>query len=212
MTSRSPDFDKRQDHWDAAYMVRGIESVSWFQEEPRISLELFDVLGIKTHAAVIDIGGGASPLVDRLLRRGYKDLTVLDVSRAALEAARLKLPADAPVTWIHQDLLAWQPDRQYDVWHDRAVFHFLVDPGDQALYRKLLQSALTPDGVVVLATFAPDGPEYCSGLPVGRYSASSLAAVLGQTFTIVEERREIHTTPAGVRQPFTWIAARVASA
>jgi 2-polyprenyl-3-methyl-5-hydroxy-6-metoxy-1,4-benzoquinol methylase len=208
VTSRSDRVVARREHWDAAYVDRGAEGVSWFQKEPRFSLELFDALGITSSTAVIDIGGGASRLVDRLVQRGYEDLTVLDLSDAALEAAQRRLPAGAAVRWIHQDLLTWKPDRRWDVWHDRAVFHFLVDPDDQDRYLRLLRSVISPDGAVVIATFASDGPDYCSGLPVARYSADRLAALLGETFAVVEERREIHTTPAGVRQPFTWIAAR----
>lgn len=208
MSSRPRELFERQAHWDAAYVTRGADGVSWFQRDPRISLELFESLGVTTSAAVIDVGGGASVLVDQLVGRGYEDLTVLDVSRAALQVAQRRLPVDAPVTWIHHDLLTWEPERNYDVWHDRAVFHFLVDPVEQDRYMRLLRSVLSAEGAVVLAAFAADGPDHCSGLPVVRFSAADLAAALGETFTVVEDRREIHTTPAGAHQPFTWLAAR----
>ena len=184
------------------------DSVSWYQTEPVISLELVDLLGISTEAGVIDVGGGASVLVDALLHRGYADLTVLDISEAALQASQERGGGDAPaVEWIAHDLLTWEPTRRYDLWHDRAVFHFLS--GDEVgVYRDLLRRALAAPGYVVMATFAPDGPEWCSGLPVTRYGADQLMEVLGAEFMLIDQRREVHTTPTGSIQPFTWIAAR----
>ena len=184
------------------------DSVSWYQAEPVISLELVDLLGISTEAGVIDVGGGASVLVDALLHRGYADLTVLDISEAALQASQERGGGDAPaVEWIAHDLLTWEPTRRYDLWHDRAVFHFLS--GDEVgVYRDLLRRALAAPGYVVMATFAPDGPEWCSGLPVTRYGADQLMEVLGAEFMLIDQRREVHTTPTGSIQPFTWIAAR----
>jgi trans-aconitate methyltransferase len=194
-------------HWDAAYGSRGARGVSWSEDEPRTSLQLIDALSVDRHAPVIDVGGGASRLVHRLIELGYDDLTVLDISSAALDASRDALPADAPVTWIHDDVLAWHPLRNYGLWHDRALFHFLVDPDERSSYLARLRAAVAPGGAVILATFAPDGPDHCSGLPVARYAASELAAVLPGGWRVVEERREVHVTPAGVSQPFTWIAA-----
>ena len=183
------------------------DTVSWYQTEPVVSLELVDLLGISAEAGVIDVGGGASVLVDALLLRGFTDLTVLDISEAALRASQERVGADAPVDWIAHDLLTWEPARRYDLWHDRAVFHFLS--GDVVgVYRDLLHRAVAPGGCVVMATFAPDGPEWCSGLPVTRYGADQLNETLGDEFKLVDHRREVHVTPSGATQPFTWIAAR----
>lgn len=201
------DSDERAAHWDSVYQRNWTDSVSWYQPEPVESLELVDVLGIAGDAGVIDVGGGASVLVDALLRRGFTDLTVLDISHAALQVSRDRVGTDAPVTWIAHDLLTWEPKRHYDLWHDRAVFHFLSG-AEVEVYRDLVHRSVARGGAVVMATFAPDGPEWCSGLPVTRYSANQLIAFLGGHFTVVDERREVHTTPGGVAQPFTWIAAR----
>jgi len=182
--------------------------VSWFQPTAVVSLDLFDRLAIPLDAPVIDIGGGTSPLVDGLLARGFSDLTVLDISVRALETVRERLGTGPSVALIHADLLEWKSERRYGVWHDRAVFHFLVDEQDRARYLRLLRSALSPGGFVILATFASDGPEYCSGLPVARYDASDLTRLLGTDFDTLEERREEHVTPAGALQTFTWLAAK----
>lgn len=182
--------------------------MSWFQTEPTMSWELTGLLGVDPAAAVIDVGGGASPFVDRLVAAGYDDVTVLDVSDAALRAAERRVGTAAGVTWLHADLLEWRPERRYDLWHDRAVFHFLTDPAERTAYRERLDEGTAAGAAVIVATFAEDGPEQCSGLPVARYSAEGLAAALGDRFRVVAERRELHRTPAGGVQPFTWIAAR----
>jgi len=171
------------------------------------SLALIDRLRAPKTSSIIDVGGGASLLVDELLARGYSALSVLDVSATALDVARRRLPDMAPVRWLCEDVTAWRPERQYALWHDRAVFHFLVDAAEQAAYLKLLRTAIQDDGAVVIATFATDGPERCSGLPVARYDAAGLERLL-EDFTVVESLREEHITPAGDTQPFTWIAAR----
>jgi hypothetical protein len=181
--------------------------VSWFQPVPAVSVELIERLDIARDVAVIDVGGGASLLVDALLDRGYGDLSVLDVSNAALEAVRTRLGPESAVMLLHEYLLTWKPDRRFGVWHDRAVFHFLVDPRDRETYLKTLRSALAPGGSVIMATFAEDGPEFCSGLPVARYSPADLAQLLGRDFKVVEQFHAEHVTPAGVSQPFTWVAA-----
>ena len=208
MADQIPDTGERVAHWESVYEGNRGDSVSWYQTEPVISLELVDLLGISTEPGVIDVGGGASVLVDALLHRGYADLTVLDISEAALQASQERGGGDAPaVEWIAHDLLTWEPTRRYDLWHDRAVFHFLS--GDEVgVYRDLLRRALAAPGYVVMATFAPDGPEWCSGLPVTRYGADQLMEVLGAEFMLIDQRREVHTTPTGSIQPFTWIAAR----
>jgi hypothetical protein len=198
-------------HWDTAYESRGTTGVSWFQPETTMSIELINHLGIPHDAAIIDVGGGASLLVDFLIQHGYGDLSVLDVSKAALAATSERIGAGAPVTFLNENLMTWRPARRFDVWHDRAVFHFLVDPSDRDAYLDLLRSALPPNGVVIMATFAPDGPKYCSGLPVASYSADELISLLGDRFEIVEMRGEQHTTPGGAVQPFTWVSARTSA-
>jgi trans-aconitate methyltransferase len=177
-----------------------------------MSLQLIDALRVPPTAAVIDVGGGASSLADRLVRRGYADVTVLDISRSALDASRGRLADPASVSCLHDDLLAWRPSRRYDLWHDRAVYHFLVDEKDRQTYARTLRNALAPGGFVILATFAPDGPSTCSGLPVVRYSEDALAQTLGATVGQFEVRREEHITPQGSMQPFTWIAGRLGTA
>ncbi|MGQ0841936.1 class I SAM-dependent methyltransferase [Actinokineospora sp.] len=158
---------------------------------------------------MIDIGGGASVLVDRLIERGHTDVTVLDVSTRAIGIARTRLAARAEqVRWVAADLLQWYPQRQFALWHDRAVFHFLTDPLDRARYQELATSAIRAGGHLVLATFAADGPDQCSGLPVARYSVENLAAAFSDGFATVSTRRENHTTPTGVTQAFTWLLMR----
>jgi SAM-dependent methyltransferase len=183
--------------------------VSWFQPVATVSTELVHRLGIPKHAAVIDVGGGASYFVDALAAKGFSDLTVLDVSLVALGAVRQRLGERPTVALVHADVLSWAPGRKFDLWHDRAVFHFLVDSSARERYLAKLHLALHGGGTVIVGTFAPDGPEYCSGLPVARYSGDELAEALGPDLEVVEEMREEHVTPAGVTQPFTWLAARL---
>jgi 2-polyprenyl-3-methyl-5-hydroxy-6-metoxy-1,4-benzoquinol methylase len=195
-------------HWDAAY-ARGPEAVSWFQEQAAVSLRLIDGLGLAAEAPVIDVGGGASPLAGALLDRGLRDITVLDISAHALSAARDRLgPRAAAVTWLQADLRTFTPARRYALWHDRAVLHFLTDPEDRRGYARCVADAVAPGGHAILATFALDGPERCSGLAVQRYDAAGLAALLGDRFDLVADEREQHRTPGGATQRFTWIVAR----
>jgi SAM-dependent methyltransferase len=201
---------ERARHWDSVYTrPQGASGPSWYQDTPRLSLELIDTLGVGKDAAVIDVGAGTSALVDHLLERGFVDLSVLDVSGAALDQARRRVGDAAPVEWLCQDLLDWQPARRFDLWHDRALFHFFVTPAARRAYLRTLHEALKTDGFVVLATFAPDGPEFCSGLPVARYSAGKLAQQIGAGFELIQTRREEHLTPTGVMQPYTWISGRM---
>jgi SAM-dependent methyltransferase len=197
-----------QAHWDRRYQDVGAESVSWYQERPTTSLELFEVLGVDSTRSVLDVGGGASRLVDFLVGGAYGDVAVLDLSGVALEVARARLGDPAGVEWVHHELTSWRPPRRWDVWHDRAVLHFLVAEEDRTAYRRVLREALSPGGAVVIGTFAEDGPSHCSGLPVRRHSRAELCAFLGDGFEVVEQRREVHRTPAGTEQPFNWIAAR----
>lgn len=189
------------------YADRAVDQVSWYQAEPTVSLELIGALAPGADVAVVDVGGGASVLVDRLVARGFPWVTVLDIAGGALDAGRARLGGRPPVDWVVADVLTWVPDRRYGLWHDRAVLHFLAGD-DIDRYMATLDRALGPSGSVVLGTFAPDGPTYCSGLPVTRYDVDGLAAVLGEGFEVVEARPEVHLTPSGAEQSFTWLAAR----
>jgi 2-polyprenyl-3-methyl-5-hydroxy-6-metoxy-1,4-benzoquinol methylase len=200
----------RRAHWDEVYTSRGETDVSWFQDNPALSLELIErarggrgtLIGA-SDIRIIDVGGGASRLADGLLTRGFRDLTVLDISATALDLAALRLGRRASeVQWITADVTEWQPSRRFDVWHDRAVFHFLVDPADRAAYVSRLKEALVPGGHAIIATFAADGPDTCSGLPVRRYDAGGLGAELGAEFTLVESRPHDHVTPWNSSQRF----------
>jgi SAM-dependent methyltransferase len=207
MASESARATARRRRWDRRYADAGATRVSWYQPEPSMSLALVDRLRVPKPAPVIDVGGGASLLVDELLARGYLDLSVLDVSSTALEIARHRLGDAAPVRWLSNDIMTWQPERRYALWHDRAVFHFLTDPAEQTRYLNVMRQALGLGGALVMATFAANGPESCSGLPVARYDPGDLERFL-DGFTVVESSREEHMTPGGAVQPFTWIAAK----
>lgn len=200
------DSARRQAHWQKVWSSKAPEDVSWHQDDPAVSLALIEAAGLSRNAAIIDVGGGASVLVDRLLERGYLHVAVLDVAEAAFAHAAERLgPLGDEVIWIEADILHWKPvPGLFDLWHDRAVFHFLTASADQAAYVEVMRRALGPEGQAVIATFAPDGPEKCSGLPVLRHDGDSLAALLGDDFRLVEERREEHTTPAGAVQNFLW--------
>jgi len=207
---RGVGFSTRAAHWDSAYRTRGANGVSWFEDVPDQSLALLHLLGVDRTTPVVDVGGGASLLVDHLVAEGFADVTVLDVSDVALGEGRRRLGAGAPVTWLEQDLLEWHPARRYGLWHDRAVLHFLTTDAERADYLAVLRHAVVPGGAVVIATFAEDGPEQCSGLPVVRYSCDELADLLGPQFTVAATRRQVHTTPAATQQPFSWVAGRLA--
>lgn len=190
------------EHWRTTYETKGADQVSWFQPEPVMSLRLLDAAGLAPGQSVIDVGGGASELADRLLDRGVTDVTVLDIADSALTAGRTRL--GDRVTWLVQDVLSWHPERQYDFWHDRAVFHFLTEHADRDHYRRALVDGLAPGGHVVLGTFAADGPQTCSGLPVARYTPAELAAEF-PGFELVAVDREEHHTPWDSVQPFSWV-------
>ena len=193
----------RSSHWDSVYATKGEDEVSWFQDSPTISLDLIRAAAPDHGAAIIDVGGGASRLVDALLQDGYRSIAVLDLSANALDAARKRIgTAAATVDWIVADVTTWQPAKNYDVWHDRAAFHFLTDAGDRAAYVERLRSAIAPGGQIIIATFAPDGPEKCSGLPVQRHDSASLLAEFGPEFALIETRRETHHTPWDSTQAF----------
>jgi methyltransferase family protein len=195
-------------HWDDAY-AGGEDANSWFQAYPAVSMAMLDAAGASADDSVIDVGGGASHLVDALIGRGFRDVTVLDISSTGMRHAQQRLGARADrVQWVVADLLTWQPPRRYRVWHDRAVFHFLTSQATQGQYLSVLDAATEPDSVAVFGLFALDGPQRCSGLPVARYSVTTLADRLGNRWKLICEDREEHTTPAGRTQPFTWAALR----
>jgi hypothetical protein len=195
-------------HWDAAY-AQGDDTRSWYEEHPAMSLRMLDCAGISAADALIDVGGGASPLTGVLLDRGFRDLTVLDISAAGMQHARGRLGSRADqVHWLTADVLSWHPLRRYQAWHDRAAFHFLTTEERQQQYLHTLDAATAPDAIAVFGCFAPDGPQYCSGLPVARYSAAQLARQIGTEWLLISQDREEHITPAGTTQPLTWVALR----
>ncbi len=198
--------DGRSEHWDKVYQARDEADLTWFEARPIVSYEL-----VTAHSglgdALIDVGGGASRLVDALVADGYHAITVLDVSEAALKASKERLGARAnEVTWIVADITSWVPTTKYTLWHDRAVFHFLTDASERAAYVAVMDVALAPGGTAIIATFAEDGPETCSGLPVMRYSSDGLVETVEELapgrFKRIEALNHVHVTPKGNRQSF----------
>ncbi len=197
--------EARRAHWEGIYEAREPTTLSWHQATPDASLALIEATGLGPDAAVLDVGGGASRLVDALLARGHRDVTVLDLAEAALARARARLgPRALEVTWLRADVTEVALERTFDLWHDRAVFHFLTDPEERARYRARLCAAIPAGGHVIVATFALDGPARCSGLPVERYSPEGLTDALGPGLLLRESRAELHLTPAGVEQRFVY--------
>lgn len=200
----------RQAHWEGVYTTKRESEVSWFQDNPAPSLELIEAIGAAPETALIDIGGGASRLVDNLLARGFRALSVLDLSGTALDAAKSRLGAQAEsVKWIVADATLWEPTETYGIWHDRAAFHFLIEERDRAAYIVRMKKALRAGGHAIVATFAPDGPERCSGLPIMRYDAETLGQTLGRGFELIETRRHSHATPWGSTQSFQFSVFRL---
>lgn len=203
---------ERQAHWQNVYRTKADTTVSWFQESPEISLDLIRATGVDKDAAIVDVGGGASRLVDALVGGGFEAVSVLDLSEAALAISKARLGAKgAQVRWIVADITQWQPSQTYDVWHDRAALHFLTDPKDRAAYVDRVSGAVRLGGNVIIGTFAPDGPERCSGLPVRRHDAASLGEQLGPSFVLAETRRHDHRTPSGAIQQFQFSRFRRAT-
>ena len=192
-----------QGHWQRTYRAKTEQEMSWHQDAPEPSLTLVTAAAASLASPIIDVGGGTSHLVDHLVRRGYSKVSVLDVSCSALASAQSRLGAQAvAVDWIAADITTWTPTQLYEIWHDRATFHFMVTEIDRSAYLERLRQALAPGGCVIIATFASDGPEECSGLPVMRYDAESLTSVLGREFALVGSERRLHLTPWGSVQPF----------
>lgn len=202
-----------REHWERVYSTKATDAVSWFQEHAESSLRLIQATGVARDAPIIDVGGGASTLVDDLLASGYTDLTVLDLSAAALQAAQARLgPRASQVTWIQADVgSADLPEQGFEVWHDRAVFHFLTEPHERQAYVTQVLRSVKPGGHVIVATFAEDGPTQCSGLPVMRYSADELHAQFGAPFLLQQHTKESHHTPFGTVQQFTYCYCRRAA-
>ncbi len=195
----------RKDHWEQVYQTKAPDDVSWFQSQPAMSLNLILSSGVSLDAGIIDVGGGASVLVDFLLDAGFSKLGVLDISAAALEHARRRLGKRAgAVEWLEADVTTFQPARRFGLWHDRAVFHFLTDKADRQKYVETLKRTLTAGGQVIVASFAIDGPPKCSGLEVARYDAATICAELGVGFQLVEQVDETHTTPWATEQKFSY--------
>ncbi len=199
----------RKAHWERVYREKTDTDTSWFQPRPETSLALIEATGAPPRTPLIDVGGGTSRLVDHLLERGWKDLCVLDISGTALERSRQRLgPAAAAVRWVEADLLETELPDVWGIWHDRAVFHFLTNETDRRRYLERLHRHLEPGGHLIIATFGPEGPKACSGLPVRRYSPEQLAEVLGEGFELEETREELHRTPAGKEQSFVYCRFR----
>lgn len=199
-----------KEHWEQVYTTKSQNNVSWFQEHALQSVELIVSTGVSKEANIIDVGGGASTLVDDLLAIGHRHVTALDLSDAALAASRTRLGDRAfDVSWLVGDITkAELPRHAYDVWHDRAVFHFLTTREEREAYVNAVLRAVKPGGHVIVATFAEDGPEKCSGLPVMRYSADGLHAEFGAPFTLLQQAREVHHTPFGTDQKFMYCLCR----
>ncbi len=199
-----------KEHWEQVYSSKTSNDVSWFQEHAEQSMRLIEATGLNPSAAIIDVGGGASTLVDDLLAGGYSQVSVLDLSGAALKAAQQRLgDAAARVQWLEANITdAPLASNDYDLWHDRAVFHFLTEEDDRRRYVQTVLHALKPGGHVILATFDHDGPTHCSGLPVVRYSADELHAQFGGSFALLEQVKEEHRTPWGTVQKFIYCYCR----
>jgi trans-aconitate methyltransferase len=199
----------RQSHWQSVYLNKGEQEVSWTQLDPQPSLGLIERFAGDRSASIIDIGGGASRLVDALVDHGFAAVTVLDLSEAALESAKARLGGrSVSVQWIAADATAWQPPNTFDIWHDRAALHFLVEARDRAAYLDRLHAGVRAGGHAIIATFAPDGPEKCSGLPVQRYDPESLSKAIGTAFELVEHQPHRHVTPWGAAQSFQFSVLR----
>lgn len=194
----------RSEHWNAVYERKAVHEVSWWEAQARVSLELLDACQLPASAAILDVGAGASTFADGVIARGFRDLSLLDICVRALEATQARLPG-AQLQCEVADITRWQPRRRYDLWHDRAVFHFLTEASERAAYRSALAAALAPGAYAIIGTFALDGPERCSGLPVQRYSPESLAAELGELLRPLDSRCERHLTPSGAAQAFSFV-------
>ncbi|MFW2374153.1 MAG: class I SAM-dependent methyltransferase [Gammaproteobacteria bacterium] len=195
----------RKKHWEQVYSNKTPLEVSWFQNEPSLSLQLINESGIDKTAAIIDIGGGASRLVDHLLEQAYHNLAVLDLSSSAIQHAQTRLgELQSQVEWFVEDITEFTPSRKFDLWHDRAVFHFLTEASDREQYKQCLQQGLMSGGHLIIATFALGGPEKCSGLDIVQYDANKISAELGDSYQLLDVHYELHITPAEKQQKFNY--------
>mgnify|MGYP001607672235 CR=1 FL=1 len=195
-----------QKHWQTVYQTKKTNEVSWYQDRPATSLNLIERSGGSLDAAIIDVGGGASTFVDCLIEKGFRNVSVLDISSEAIRAAKVRLGKSADqVKWIEGDITKVElPHGVYDLWHDRALFHFLTDVGDREKYLRKLRQSLRSNGHVIISTFSLDGPKRCSGLDIRQYDAQSLGAELGEDFDLIETLNEQHPTPFGTTQKFIY--------
>ena len=199
----------RKSHWDSIYSAKAPNELAWYQAHPEVSLWQIEASGIGKDEPLIDVGGGASLLVASLVEAGFRRVTVLDISPAAIHTAQARLGARADeVRWLTEDITRYTPTETYKVWHDRAVFHFLTEAAERQAYLRAAEQALIPGGQMIIATFAPDGPEKCSGLPVVRYDAQSLAKEAGKNFEPLESCAETHAMPGGGKQSFSYCRFR----
>ena len=201
-------FDRKK-HWRDVYQDKSSSELSWYQKEPKLSLELIRSTNAASNDAIIDIGAGTSVLVDYLKKEHYTNLTVLDISENAIAIAKKRLGKSAKsINWIVSDITKFDVFQKFSLWHDRALFHFLTDPSDRGIYVKALINAVRPEGHLIIATFAIGGPKKCSGLEIVQYDSEKMIAELGDNFKLVEERKEVHITPANKEQKFIFFLFR----
>jgi 2-polyprenyl-3-methyl-5-hydroxy-6-metoxy-1,4-benzoquinol methylase len=200
--------DKKH-HWEDVYRKKKVDEVSWYQARPGLSLRMIAAANLARDAAIIDVGGGASLLIDNLITQGYTNLSVLDISGESLKCAKERIGSSGQnVQWIESNITDFNPQQKFQFWHDRAVFHFLTNPDERARYLEVMNRSLASGAYAMIATFAPDGPEKCSGLPVQRYSHESLQQILGPACKMVLQEQETHLTPAGGQQKFIYALFR----
>ena len=193
----------RKKHWGDVYQEKSPSELSWYQKEPKLSLELIRCTNVASNDAIIDVGGGASVLVDYLSKESFTNLTVLDISENAIAMAKKRLGDTAKsIEWIVSDITQFDTSQKFSLWHDRALFHFLTEPSDREIYVNALIKTIKTEGHLIIATFAIGGPEKCSGLEIVQYDSEKMIAELGDNFSLVEERKEIHITPANKEQEF----------
>ncbi len=197
-------FDRKK-HWRDVYQDKSSSELSWYQKEPKLSLELIRSTNAASNDAIIDVGAGTSVLVDYLKKEHYTNLTVLDISENAIAIAKKRLGKSAKsINWIVSDITKFDVFQKFSLWHDRALFHFLTDTSDREIYVKALKNAIRPEGYLIIATFAIGGPEKCSGLEIVQYDSEKMIAELGDNFKLVEERKEVHITPYNKEQKFIY--------
>lgn len=194
----------RKNHWETVYQTKDTTKVGWYQAVPQVSIEWIDQLNLSKKASIIDVGGGDSLLSDWLLEKDFEKVSVLDISSSALEKARIRLGGLASkINWEVSDILEFEPKGKFDLWHDRAVFHFLTEPNDQQTYRSLVESSIVSGGYLLLMTFSKSGPSSCSGLPVQQYDVVDLDEFFSQEFELVRSMNYDHITPSGSSQNYT---------